>query len=716
MKTFTKKAVSKETVMNLHNRFGVELLEASILARRGITSGQDIMYYLENDKRFTHQPFLFNAMEDAVSRITDAIEEGEKVLIFGDKDVDGVTSTAILYGYLKAQGLDVQWRLPVGEDAYGLSIEAVDEFMKSTGGYGSLIITVDCGISNVKEIAYARKLGLDVIVTDHHNPPEALPDATIFLDPKMEDSGYPFKDISGAAVAYKLVSALRFSKSDFYNQDIALLDVHKNQDGTFRVDCIKTRNLIQKKTWSKTFLPGEYSIYDTTLADFLRGEQIFVWNEKLVKAHLRELFGSGVDFQVLDLQPEIAKLIPSVQNKSLTDIKELSKIARYAEEAMTEIQGFYNIFVTFAEKSQAKHYPKHETDSAQDMQLVGIAALADIMPMKNENRIFVKNALSAINSGKRRKGIAELLARMELAGKTITSTDLSWKLIPALNASGRMGQSDLSLNLLISDDASERNALADKIIALNEQRKIYVSDGELYTAKQAEENFKKFNGKLCIVVDPRINRGITGILAAKIMQKYNVPAIAITFTEDGTTAVGSMRSCRNCIATDFLDSFGDFFINHGGHNAAAGFSFEKQKLNDFMQKAFSLASSLTLDEQESAVEVDAELPSEYITPELLKVIDLFEPFGEGNGDLLFMSKSLRVQDAVIVGKSERQHLKLVFDCGKFKFPAMFWGEAERLNRDFRTGDSLSILYTVSRNTFNGNVTPQMILLDTEKTL
>lgn len=130
MKKFNKKSVKKEDVVRLHEKYKFDYLEASILARRGITSGQDVMYYMESDTRFLHQPFLFSAMEDAVERINQAIEEKEKILIFGDKDVDGITSTAILYGYLKDRGADVQFRLPVGEDAYGLSMEAVDDLKR----------------------------------------------------------------------------------------------------------------------------------------------------------------------------------------------------------------------------------------------------------------------------------------------------------------------------------------------------------------------------------------------------------------------------------------------------------------------------------------------------------------------------------------------------------------------------------------------------------
>lgn len=695
--------------MKLHSKFGLSQLEAAVFARRGITSGESLMYFLETDRRFMHLPFEFSSMEDAVSRISDAIEEGEKILIFGDKDVDGVTSTAILYGYLKSEGADVSWRIPVGDDAYGLSLDAVDSFAKD---YGTLIITVDCGISNIQEIAHANELGIDVIVTDHHNPPEILPEAAVFLDPKMQDSGYPFKDISGAAVAFKLAQALRFRKSELFGQDISLLDVKPSSDGKFKLDILKTRNLVKKQKFSEIFEPGFGPVSNTNLPSFLRGQQIFCWNKKAVSSYLKEIFGSGVEFEMLDMQQEIARTIPQVQGKSLSQIKEMSKLAKYSDSPIEEIDGFYNIFVTFAELSDAKIFPKHSADATQDLQLVGIAALADIMPMQNENRIFVKNALAAINSGKTRKGIAELISRLDLAGKEINSTELSWKVIPALNAAGRMGQSNLSLELLTAEDAAERDHLAGKIIELNEDRKHFVSEGEMYTSKQAEENFHKFNEKLCVVTDEKINRGVTGILAAKIMNKYNVPSIAITFSEN--IAVGSMRSCRSVVATKFLDSFGeDFFINHGGHDAAAGFSFTKDKLNEFMKKAWMISRQFNLEAEEESINIDAEIPAEYITPELLSLIDRFEPYGEQNKELVFVSKNLRLQDGIPVGKSQTQSLKLIFDCGKYKFPAMFWGQAERLNRDFKTGDNLNILYTVSKNSFRGSVTPQMILIDAE---
>ena len=710
---YNKKNVQADIVRQLHEKFNLSLLEASILARRNITESSSLLYYLEDDLRFSHAPFLFKNMEDAVERILSAKEEGEKILIFGDRDVDGITSTAILYSYFKSQGIDVQYRLPIGEDAYGLSINAIDDFAKD---YGTLIITVDCGISNIKEIDYANSLGIDVIVTDHHNPPEILPNALTIIDPKIQDSGYPFKDISGAAVAYKLVSALRFAKSDLFNQELCLLDVSKKQNDCYEISCIKTRNLVKIDEYKENFSEIPISISSTPLPEFLKGQLILSWNTNNVKKHLNEIFGTRIDFNIIDLQTEIPKEIPFVTGKSLEQINSLSKISKYTDYNTSNLEALYNLFITYVEKINAKKFPKDIAENTNDLQLVTLAALADIMPMKNENRLFVKAGINSINEGKARYGIAELLSRLNLLGKPLNSTEISWKLIPTLNAAGRLGQSNLALELLISENPSEREKLAEKIIELNEQRKKFVEDAEFSTIQQAKESLEIFQNKLCLVIDEKINKGITGILATKMVQKFQVPSIAITFTEDKSVAAGSMRSCRNCVATKLLDNFGEFFINHGGHDYAAGFSFDSSKIDEFKNKLKELVNEIHLSDEADETEVDAELPTEYITPDLLPLVERFEPFGEENDELIFISKSLKIQEARIMGKTEPYHLKLTFDCGKYKFPAIFWKEAQRLNRDFKIGDKVDVLYTIGKNVFNGNTTPQMMIIDIDKTI
>ena len=272
MKNWIKKKVSREDVSALYDKFGVNALTGAILARRGITDGADVQFFLEDDLRFMHNPFLFANMEDAVDRILQAKDEGENVLIFGDRDVDGITATAVLYDCLTSLGINVSWRLPGGTDPYGLNKNAVDEFEKN---FGSLVITVDCGISNVEEIAYASEKGMDVIVIDHHTPPEVLPSPAIIVNPKCEDSGYPFKDISGCAVVYKVVTALRFAASGLYKNEVALLAATASPNGDeCTIEVLKLQNLVEKGSLTLTVQAGT-SISDTKLVDFLRGQQIF---------------------------------------------------------------------------------------------------------------------------------------------------------------------------------------------------------------------------------------------------------------------------------------------------------------------------------------------------------------------------------------------------------------------------------------------------------
>lgn len=704
----TKKDIAPEQVRELCGRFSCDPLTASILARRNITSGSDILYYLENDLRFLHSPFLLSGMEDAVDRILAARDEGEKVLIFGDRDVDGITSTTVLHRCLKELGVDVSWRIPSGEDTYGLSMKAVEEF---AANYGTLIITVDCGISNNLEIDRAVELGIDVIVTDHHNPPENLPKATIIIDPKLPGDDYPFPFISGCAVAFKLATALRFAQNELYKQELCLLDVRPVNDA-YTIDCVKLVNMTERSRLTETITPGMVRIEDTRLMQFLRGQQILVWDAELQQKQLAKIFGTGVEFNMMDLRPEISTEIPAVRNASLLRVKEMSKILRYREGIQSEMDGFCNLFVTYIQKKTANS--QNNKKIQEDLQLVMLAALADIMPLQNENRILVRQGLEALNSGQPIDGLKELLARLNLLGKRIGSTDISWNVVPVLNAAGRLGRSELAVQLFLSETSQQRDAIAEEIIQLNKDRRQLGTDAWGYVERQAYENFDKYNKKLVVVVDPRIHRGISGILAAQLVKVFGVPAVAITILEDGT-AIGSVRSTRGFDVTPMLDSCGNLFLNHGGHNYAAGFSLNKENLDALLQHFLDYTPVIELeDNDQQLVQADAEIPHSYLTPDLLKITDLFEPYGESNPPLTFFSRRLKIVTADIIGKGEKKHLKLILAGGKHKWPALYWNAAERLGTDFAPGDTIDLVYRVERNVFNGMESAQMVVQEVER--
>ena len=704
---WNKKEVGRSLVKELTGRYGCDALTASILARRNIIEGPDILFYLEDDLRYLHNPFLFKDMEDAVDRVLDAKEEGEKVLIFGDRDVDGITSTTLLYQALTDLGMDVTWRVPNGNDPYGLTIAAVDEH---AANYGTLIITVDCGISCIAEIAHAAEKGIDVIVLDHHNPQDTLPAAVAIINPKMEDSGYPFRDLAGCAVVWKFISALRFGLLELYKQQITLLNVRPANE-SFIIEAVKTVNMNEIARISETIVPGMVSISQTRLLPFLQGQQIFVWDSAMLQKQIEKMFGKTAEFNFLDIAPEISREIPAVRGMSLLKLKDLSRIARYRDRPVSELDGFLNIFITFAQRRNGV-FGKRET---AELQLVALGTLADLMPLRNENRILVRRGLTAINEAPT-SGLAELLARQGLAGKKIGTSDLAWQISPAINATGRMGNPALAVNLLLSDDQKERNRLSEEVVKMNTDRKQMGSDSWTVVEPLARESFERLNSNLVFAASADIHRGVTGIMANRLSSCFHVPAIVVCFMDDGT-AVGSMRSARGVDLEEILAPCADLFIDHGGHAFAAGFSLKRELFEEFTSRINRISQELVFPDTDTDEEipVDAELPHDYLTPALLDLADRFEPYGEGNDQLVFMAKKMRIMTADIMGKTEKQHLKLTFDCGKYKWPAIFWQAAERLNRDFSIGDTVDAVFQINRNTFNGAEIPQMILQDVQRT-
>lgn len=205
---------------DIRKRFHLSPLVARILANRGIVSPEDIKKFLSPSLEYLYSPFLMKDMEKAVSRISKAIDNSEKILIFGDYDVDGVTATALLYRFFKSIGSRVDFYVPDRErEGYGLSREGVE---KAREAGIDLVITCDCGINAFEEIELAKSFGMDVIVTDHHEPGDVLPSAYAVLDPKRKDDSYPFKELCGAGVAFKLLRAL----CSYRNMPCDLVDRH----------------------------------------------------------------------------------------------------------------------------------------------------------------------------------------------------------------------------------------------------------------------------------------------------------------------------------------------------------------------------------------------------------------------------------------------------------------------------------------------------------
>ncbi|MDR2953427.1 MAG: single-stranded-DNA-specific exonuclease RecJ, partial [Treponema sp.] len=590
-------------------------------------------------------------------------------------------------------------------ESYGLSFEAVEEFAAHDG---TLIITVDCGISRFAEIKRARELSVDVIVTDHHEPQEELPEALVIIDPKIRNSSYPFRDLSGCGVAYKLVSALRFAqKSEIYGQQICLLNTRPVNDA-WVIEIAKIRNLHVIDTLIETIVPGMISISGTRLPSFLQGQHILVWDERLQKQTFSKLFGKGVEVGMLDVALEIGKEIPSVAGLSLLRVKELSKIAKYADKELTELDVFVNLFTSYARRKE-----RNAEDAAKEsswLQLAALGTIADIMPLLDENRIIVRKGVEYIGK-KPRPGIAELLHKLDLPGRSFEAKDVSWKICPVINAARRMGKAETAAALFFEKDPKERERLAGELAVLNESRKELEDGTWALIEPEAYKSLGEYGGNLVLVFGEYINKGITGLIAQRAARHFNVPAIIVSQNQELYS--GSVRQARGYNICALLEQCGDLFIDYGGHQAAGGFSLAAQNWDTFTERLKKLSCAVEFEEEEDSqsIRVDAELPLDYLTPDLLKLISRFEPYGKDNETLVFMARKLVVKEINLIGK-ESKHVKMILDAGKHKWPALYWQNADRVaNKEFGINDKVDIVFNLSRDYYRGNETPQIMIAD-----
>lgn len=192
-------------VKHLETVLGIDRISCQLLARQGISTFEAAKDFFRPDIKNLHDPFLMKDMEKAVNRLTKAIELNENILIYGDYDVDGTTSVAMMYQFLSNHHQHLEYYIPDRyREGYGISMAGID-YAKQNGI--NLIIAIDCGINAIQPVQKAKELGIDFIICDHHLPKETLPDAVAILDPKRKDCSYPFKELSGCGVAFKLIQA-----------------------------------------------------------------------------------------------------------------------------------------------------------------------------------------------------------------------------------------------------------------------------------------------------------------------------------------------------------------------------------------------------------------------------------------------------------------------------------------------------------------------------
>ena len=223
MRWTIKPKPSEEKIKHLAQALNVEDFVAQLLVQRGIETFEDAKNFFRPSLDHLHDPYLMKDMEKAVKRIEKAIENKERILVFGDYDVDGTTAVSLVSSYLKSYYPDVATYIPDRyKEGYGVSFMGID--FADDNGF-SLIIALDCGIKSIDHVAYAKERNIDFIICDHHRPGDTLPDAVAVLDPKRDDCTYPYDELCGCGIGFKLIQALGITRNQTISDLVPYLDL-----------------------------------------------------------------------------------------------------------------------------------------------------------------------------------------------------------------------------------------------------------------------------------------------------------------------------------------------------------------------------------------------------------------------------------------------------------------------------------------------------------
>ena len=540
-----------------------------LLLKRGITSATAARQFFRPKLSNLHDPFLMKDMDVAVKRLNAALGRKERILVYGDYDVDGTTAVALVYKFLQQFSSNMDYYIPDrNEDGYGISKRGVD-YAYSTGV--KLIIVLDCGIKAVEEIAYAKSLGIDFIVCDHHVPDEQLPCAVAILNPKRKDSTYPYPHLSGCGVGFKFMQA-------------------------FAAD-------------------------------------------------------NG---------------IPADQLYPLLD-------------------------------------------------LVAVSIASDLVPIMGENRILAYHGIKQINHSPS-TGLKAIINVCGLAEKEISINDIIFKIGPRINASGRIQQGKVAVDLLIENNLSAALDMSQQINEFNETRK-ELDKNMTEEANRIVEGLESFDEKRAIVIfNPDWHRGVIGIVASRLTEVYHRPAVVITCT--GDTATGSARSVTGFDVYKAMESCRDLLDNFGGHTYAAGFSLKVENIEAFAKRFEDFVSDNILPEQTAPViEIDAELDFYQITRRFFADLKKFAPHGPDNHKPIFCTRNVCDYGTSKVVGRRQEHIKLELVDNKSNtiVNGIAFGQS-RQAKYIKSKQSFDICYTLEDNAYkHGEVQLQIESIHTKAT-
>lgn len=556
------RAVDEQIISQLADQLNITAIIATLLVNRGVSNFKEAEEFFRPKPEHIHNPFLMKDMDRAIERIQYAIANNERILIYGDYDVDGTTSVSLVYSFFKPIYANIDFYIPDRyKEGYGISFPGIDYAKENNC---KLIIALDCGIKSIEHVNYAKDLAIDFIICDHHLPGHEIPNAYAVLDPKRTDCNYPYKELSGCGIGFKLVQA--------YCQ---------------------------------------------------------------------------------------------VENIPLENILKL-------------------------------------------LDLVVVSIASDIVPVTGENRILAYLGLEYLNKSPR-PGLKALIEKTDC--KELSINEIVFFIGPRINAAGRIDHAQHAVALLIADSYEEAKRLCEIVDIKNTERKEFDQSITLEAIELLENDEHLKNKKSTVLFNSEWHKGVIGIVASRLIDKYYRPTIILT--ESNGHAAGSARSVNGFDIYEAISSCSELLEQYGGHKYAAGLTMKIENIPAFIEKFEEIVSNtIHINSLQQEIEIEAELNLIEFNPKFYRILKQFAPFGPGNTKPVFISSNVQLAgDMRVVGKQISNHLKFsIVQNGSYVFDCIAYGLGHYYEK-LQDAKSFDICYSIEENTWRDKTSIQLNVKD-----
>ncbi|MEM7344619.1 MAG: single-stranded-DNA-specific exonuclease RecJ [Chloroflexota bacterium] len=528
-------------------------LLAQLLVQRGLTTPEQARAFLNPDNYNPTPPTALPDMDKAVTRLNQAIDSQETICVWGDFDADGQTSTALLVFMLQDLGANVHYYIPDRlTESHGIKLPKLNQILADGV---TLILTCDTGIDAYDAIDTARAAGADVIITDHHDLVDPLPDALAIVNPKRLPEDHPLRELPGVGVAYKLAEAL----------------YHNHQ--------------------------------------------------------------RAADSEIL-------------------------------------------------------------------LDLVAIGIVADVAQQTKDTRYLLQRGLAVLNQ-RQRLGLVTILENSNVTAEKLTEEHIGFWLAPRLNALGRLGDANLGVELLLTDDTSRARILALQLEALNDRRKQLVDRVVVQALGQIEDSPSLAEHPVIVLAAADWHPGVLGIAASRLAHRHGKPAILLAIRPEGE-ARGSARSVEGWDIHQAIKTQAHLLNGFGGHPMAAGLRLPADRIPTF-RRGLSEALADQTSTSDQTVRLDTWVSLDDVSIEMLNTIQKLAPFGSGNPGVQLGAKNLEMVNEVVFGKL-RNHKRLTVQDETGSQQQLLWwrGVAERSPEGL-----FDLVFTLSPDNYRSNQAVQL---------